>query len=306
MTRRMPLLFLGFCAALAAGLCRPTALAQDVPANHPPAISHEPVVVAARGQSISIRAAVTDEDGTVKSVSLFYSTSKDSAPFRLAMQDTGAGLFFRSIAPNLVAGLTQLAYYIEATDDQGAVSETPWHTIRIQGSQVAADAAGMAGGPAAPKDGGSWKKTALIAGGTALLVGGGVALAASGGDSGGGSSGGSGSSTNFVGAYFGSATTCLSMAGASATCKTEGISITVAPGGVVSSDTLYPGQNLSGRMNGADFTLTASIGETNRTGEIRFRGTALTGRLTGSIEGSVVTTSGDQGTYSGTFNATRQ
>jgi hypothetical protein len=84
------------------------------------------------------------------------------------------------------------------------------------------------------------------------------------------------------------------------------MSITIASSGTVSSDTLHPGQTLEGRLTDSNFTLVAAVAETNLTGEIRYSGTVVGGRIVGQVEGTARKTSGDTGTYSGTFYASRR
>ena len=82
--------------------------------------------------------------------------------------------------------------------------------------------------------------------------------------------------------------------------------ILVTTDGVVNSDTLRPGHYVEGRLSGSDFVIISAVSETNRTGEIRYEGTIVNTRITGSISGTAKNPEGTQGTYSGTFNATRQ
>ena len=62
-----------------------TALAQKATPNQPPVIRHEPVTLAQDGQPLTVRAFVSDDSGQIRSVTLFYSTSRDAAPSRVAM-----------------------------------------------------------------------------------------------------------------------------------------------------------------------------------------------------------------------------
>jgi hypothetical protein len=282
----------GGVLALCAGILRAES---DV--NRPPVIKHEPVRAAAAGQSISIRASVTDDAGAVKDVRLLYSTSRDAAPFKAAMQSTGAGVYVGTLPGSVLSGLDRLSYYIEATDDQDLTSETPWYTVNLQSTATSAVTRTET---APPESGGSsWGRTALYAGGAAALIGAGAWAA-----SGGGGGGGGGSKTN-VGTYAGSVTTCLEMEGGSPSCSSHSMSIQVLSDGVVSSDNLYRNQHLEGRLSGSDFALVAEVHETNVTGEIVFQGTVLDSRIVGSVSGSATSSGGTKGVYSGTFSATR-
>lgn len=261
----------------------------------PPAIRHEPVRVAVRGQSLSVRATVTSTSGSVKNVYLYYATSRDAAPFKLAMQGAGAGVYLGTVPGALLGSAPQVSYYIEAVDDHGAAAETDWCTVELRAPQAGDTAA--AGGSQR-----SWVKPALYVGGVAALVGG-AAWAAS---SGGGGSGG-GSNTNAAGSYVGTVTTCLEMNGSPPTCESHALRILITSDGAVNSDTLRNGVYVEGRLSGSDFTINSAVNETNLTGEIRYSGTLLdNSRITGSISGPARTTDGTNGVYSGTFNATKQ
>ena len=58
--------------------------AQDEERNDRPAISHDPVKVAIRGQPVTVLARVTDDSGLVKSVTLF--TPRRRMPRRSAFR----------------------------------------------------------------------------------------------------------------------------------------------------------------------------------------------------------------------------
>ena len=269
--------------------------AQEAATNRAaPVIRHEPVLVAAQGQPITLRAIVTDDAGKVKSVSLFYSTSRDVAPFKLPMQTTGADVYLVTIPGSLLTGARQVSYYIEAANEAGDSSETRWHLVELQTSQPLAGSAG-------PKEKSSWTKPALYAGGAAALIGAGIWAANRGG---GGSSGGS--ATNTAGSYAGSVTTCLEMSGSAPSCSSHTMTILITSDGVVNSGSLREGAYMEGHLSGADFTLVSAVSETNLTGELRYEGTVLNGRINGSVRGSAHGASGTNGVYSGTFNATAQ
>ena len=111
-----------------------TALAQKATPNQPPVIRHEPVTLAQDGQPLTVRAFVSDDSGQIRSVTLFYSTSRDAAPSRVAMENSGAGSFFGTIPPTMLVGGKTIAYYIEALDMNSAATETPWYTIAVRGA----------------------------------------------------------------------------------------------------------------------------------------------------------------------------
>jgi hypothetical protein len=310
---------------IAIALCEwvvPSCIAESKSSNRPPVIKHEPVTTAVRGQSISIRAVLRDESVTMKSVSLFYTTSKDAAPFKIAMQSAGAGSYFGSIPSSLLKDANELSYYIEALDEQDVASETPWYTVKLQTTQPSVSQpipsqplAVIQPPPQAipsstpnkqiepKKDSWSWKGPAIIAGGAAAVVGGAI-LAASG--SGGGSSSGGGTSITNAGTYTGSATRYIEMPGSSPSASSYPITITVTSSGAISSDTLHPNTFMESQISGTDFQMTADLDDTNLTGQIVYIGTLLNARITGSIAGSVSSSSGTNGAYSGIFSATKQ
>jgi hypothetical protein len=274
-------------------------------------IEHAPVGVGIRGQSIVLRAHVTNETRTIKQVVLFYAVSRDAAPYKTAMRESGTGWFTGTIPADLTAGPKQILYYIEARDASEATAETAWYTIDLKSPQSAATAPALVAPlvPAAaaepPKDGkSSWKKPALIAGGV-LLVGG-AALALSGGGGGGGDDNDTpaGTTTNMAGTYSGTATTCFQPPGGSSSCSTRAVAITIDSAGNVTSDSLREGAHLEGRLSGANFLLVAPVAEDGLTGEIQYLGTVVNNRVAGSIQGTA-TTAGGTGTYSGNFSTTK-
>jgi hypothetical protein len=283
-----------FAAALTVWACAAPVLAAE---NRPPEIRHEPVKVGVRGQPLSVRAVVTDKTGAIAGVNLYYTTSRDAAPYKLPMLSTGAGGYLGTVAGDLLASATQLFYYVEAVDDQDAAAETPYYSVALRAPQ--------SGAGGAPPDGGSgrtWVKPALYTGGALALIGG-AALAA--GSGGGGDSGGAGATTN-AGSYAGSVTTCFEPAGGTPACESHAMRIFVSTDGVVSSDSLREGQYLEGRLSGRSFTLIATVDEADRKGQIRYEGEVIQNRIAGSISGSAVLTGGGSGNYSGAFTATRQ
>lgn len=275
-----------------------------VEAEHtPPVIDHSPIGVAVKGQNVIVRAAIRDDAGPIKESTLFVAVSRDAAPFRINMTHGGSNLYTGTISSDLIGSLNRIQYYIDAVDSEGLTTETPWYTIDVKSPEP---------GKTVPLDGGpppveqqkrpAWVKPALIAGG--VLVAGGAVVALSGG---GGGGGGSGSTTNssVAGTYTGSATTCFQPPSANSTCSSGSITITVDAGGNVTSDTLYPGQSLQGRLSGMNFVLGATVQTADRTGQIDYIGTIVDNKIVGSIQGAARTTGGD-GTYSGTFTAVKR
>lgn len=302
--------------------------------NKAPVIEHYPVTMAVRGQPFFVRAQVADDSGRVKSVTLYYSTSRDAAPFKIPLQDSGTGTWYGSIPENMFSNAAAMTYYVEAVDELEAATETPWYKVSIKttastpppppgpasqpvprgGTSVRpSKVKPVVAAPAVPaseteKEKPKWVKPALIAGGAALLIGGGYAIAGGGGGGGGGSSdgggdvdGGANTVTNF-GTYVGSQTTCFQEQGGSAQCDTGPASITIAENGLVTSESLRPGQRLETMLSGSSFVFNAPINEGGRTGNIQYSGTVLDRRIVGSIQGSAQTATGS-GTYTGTFNA---
>jgi|GEM_PF-1072530 len=290
-------------------------VAQNKSSSKAPVIKHEPVVTAVRDQPISVRAVVTSSSSDLKSVTLFFTTSKDAAPFKIAMQSSGAETYFGSIPSSFLKGVKELSYYIEALDEQSVASETRWYTVKLQAPNSASTATAQPS--VAPKsqteasrDSWSWKGPAIIAGGTAAIVGGAILLANNGSDSTSSStntSSGSTTTTNSTdGTYTGTATKYLLMSGASSpTGSSYAVIITISSAGTVSSDTLQPGAHMEAQLSGSDFQLTSQISETNLSGQIAFFGNVANNRITGTISGSVTTTSGTNGIYSGIFSASK-
>ena len=271
--------------------------------NLPPVIKHQPVTVAAKGQAIAVRATVTD-DTAVEAVTLYYSTSKDVAPFKLQMQLAGAGVYVATIPANLLGKAALVTYYIEAADQQGATSETPWYNVSIQAPQTVPAEAAKGGAGAAPKEEESfWTKPATIAGGVLILGGATAAILASSSRS---DEGSSSSADVNAGTYVGSVTTSLEFPGQTPTHSFHGITITIGSDGAVSSETLYEGQHLQGTLQGSDFALTAIISGTNLNSEIQYAGSVANGRISGSVGGTATASTGTNGVYYGTFYAVEQ
>lgn len=255
--------------------------------DRPPVIQHQPVTIAVRGQPLIVRARVSDDRGALKTVKLFYSASRDAAPFGLNMEPSGGGLFVGAIPPHLLAGVEQIAYYIEATDAQDNATETPWHTVRIRAPEPGDT----------PPDAGKrpkWVMPALVAGGAAIVVGGALYAA------GGGGGGGEAFPPDAPGIYSGTVTRVTQDPGLPPQVDSYAATLIIAADGSLSSDSLQPGILLTGRLNGSRFTLTGAISEAGATGQIAFRGTVESGRIDGSIDGTRETAAG-AGTYSGSF-----
>jgi hypothetical protein len=270
-----------------------------------PVIRHEPALVGVRGQSLAIRASVT-ADAVQKAVYLYYSVSRDAAPYKLTMLSTGSDGYIVTIPGALLGGATQVTYYIEAVAGGDVSAETLWYTVDLRTPEDGGEARG-----AAPEKNLKWVKPALYAGGAAVLIGG-AALLASGRDKGGSAppppastNSGGGTVTN-AGSYVGTANTGYELGSAKPTWSTTAIRILVTSDGVVSSDTLRQNSYVEGRLSGQDFLLISAINETNRVGEIRYKGTIIENRISGSISGSDQISGGDGGAYSGNFSATRQ
>lgn len=298
-------------AFLAGGLCgaRAAEPAAAVP-NRPPVIKHDPVLVALPGQAISIRALVTDDSGSVKSVNLFCATSKDAAPFPFPMTHAGAGSYIGSIPARLVGSVPTLTYYVAATDGLDATTETPWYTVRLSGgaAPTGAGAVGQAGGttPSAAKP--WWKRPAVLWGGGALVAGGAVAAAVSSGGSGGGGSSPPPDDTvvTNAGTYVGTCTKTLEIESALPVTTTYPVTFTVLKAGTISTDTLSAGNHMEATLSGTSFSMLGPVGDTNAVGDVQYVGTLLGGRITGAIQGTVTSASGLSGTCYGTFYAIKQ
>jgi len=271
--------------------------------NAPPVIEHSPVKVAIRGQNILFRAKVIDDSRSIESVTMFYAVSRDAAPYKVAMSPAGAGVYTGTISSDLTAGLQQLLYYIEAKDSLGAVSETPWYTVEIKAGTPTTTPTAKVGAAATSEKESSWKKPALIAGG-ALAVGGAALAIMGGGGSSGGSGSGSGVATNTAGTYTGTASVYFQPSGGTPTGSTYPITIAISDKGLVSSDTLFDGAHMEGQLSGANFLLTATVSQPDRTGEIQFLGVVINNRIAGTVQG-YATAADSSGTYTGTFSAAK-
>lgn len=268
-------------------------------ADQPPRIIHEPVKAAVTGQPVYIRATVRDDGGAAKAVNLYCSVSSDSAPFKVPMRASGAGAFIASIPRNLIQNSGQVSYYIEAFDSLEQSTETPWYTITFR------TASGKTAGSADGKKKSSWKKPLLITAGTAAAIGIGVAVA--GGGSGDGDDGGGTTPPGDTGGLFsGSATRFLQLSGGALTSETYSVVLNLLDSGTITSDDLHPGANMSAPVTANAFTMVGTVSDGNLSGSVTYRGTVADTTINGSISGSVVTSTGTNGTYSGVFSATKQ
>lgn len=82
------------------------------------------------------------------------------------------------------------------------------------------------------------------------------------------------------------------------------MTIQIDENNTVSSDTLYEGNHMEGKLSGVNFLLVTSVAETNGTGDIQYLGTVINKRIAGSIQGTLTTGTGT-GTYSGNFSAVK-
>lgn len=293
------------------------------------AIAHDAIPFAVRGQPLTLKAKVTGAE-TPESVTLYYALFRDAAPFRVPMKATGLGYYVGTIDDGVVAGVDSFSYYIEAQDKNGAIVETPWYDVpfrRAENKPAAAVGGAMPmptpAGPAAPApviaapvekravaEESSWKKPALIAGGAALVLGGAYAISQSGGggsdggDSGGGDDNGGGDldPADVQGTYAGTVNTCLTSTGGVTTCESGAMSLVLDVNGVVFSETIHPGQQLTGNLNGSSFTLVSVANDGGISRTVNYEGSVVNNKILGSVSGST----SDGGTYNGSFSATKQ
>ena len=95
-------------------------------------IEHAPITLAVKGQEVLFRAQVKSGEQPVKTVTLYYAVSRDAAPYKVAMQHSGAGWFTGTLSADITTGLNQILYYIEARNAADATVETPWYTIAVK------------------------------------------------------------------------------------------------------------------------------------------------------------------------------
>jgi hypothetical protein len=195
----------GGCAALGCALIIWMGFATAADAASRPTIEHQPVPVAAQGQSLSILARVKPGAARIKSVTLHYAPSRDGSPIKLLMTPSGGGLYAATIPADHLSSTATLSYYIEAFDDRDEWAETRWFDVRLDSGRApeVIQHAGGAGesGPVdvdtSPDGAGKKSNTTKIVVGSALAVGAIVGIAAAAGGGGGG--GGGGSNTNTMG-----------------------------------------------------------------------------------------------------------
>ncbi len=274
-----------------------------------PVITHEPVKQAIKGQPLTLKAKVTSAVG-VQAVTLYYTLSKDAAPFKIPMKPAGLDYYLGTIESAVLGGVSTLSYYIEAEDTAGAVRETPWQVLALRelkpGEAIPGGGAALAPPRGRQDDGGI--SLGLIAGGAAAVVGGAYLIAEN--DSGSDDDDPAPPSGDpAAGVYAGTANTCLTIGGLGTTCETHTITIAIDTAGRVLTSDLREGQTLNGQMSGSTFILTAPVDETDGTnqitGAIYYSGTVSGGQIAGSITGSQQGNPAGPGIYSGSFNATR-
>lgn len=273
-----------------------------------PTIEHDPVKVAIQGQSVSVLARVRDKAAEVKSVTLFYSVSKDVAPFRVVMQASDTGVYYGTIPAEHFEKALTLFYYIEAANLAEETTETPWYTIPVRtaaqvqrGVAAASPTPSPTAPPAEEKESTiRWGTIGLIAGGAAAVVGGAFLLG------GGGDTGDESSEGVQPGDYDGSVTECFTPDGGSPDCSTHAMSIRIETDGKVSSSTLREGVVMESVLRGNRFTLTASLNNpTSGVGQVEYSGTVASDTIVGTISGEAMTPLGT-GVFSGTFSATKR
>lgn len=274
-----------------------------------PAIVHDPIKVAEKGQPLGVRATVRDAAAPVESVALFYASSRGMTPFRAAMTSSGAGTWYASIPGHMMGPGAQMFYYIQAENADGETRETDWQTVKLVESGVAPEAipaasavaqqarqratpAAAAAPAPAPAPAKSGKSKYLLP--AAIIVGGGLAiggaLAIANYDSGGG---GGGSSKTVDGNYGGNYTLCF-VPGVStngltttATVCDDGLVNVYVTNGTARIVGLWGAETLSGTVNGSLFSAVANVSSTAKfpaahliaSGEIS--GSACTVRLDG-------------------------
>ena len=294
-----------------------------------PAIVHDPIKVAEKGQPLGVRATVRDAAAPVESVALFYSSSRGMTPFRAAMSSSGAGTWYATIPGHMMGPGAQMFYYIQAENADGETRETDWLTVKLvdsgvapeaipaasavaqQARQQATPAAAAAPAPApAPAKSGKSKyllPAAVIVGG-GLAIGGALAIATY--DSGGG---GGGSSKTVDGNYGGNYNLCFVPGAATnaatnvtTTCDNGLVNVYVT-NGAARIVGLWGGETLSGPVNGSLFSAVADVGATAQfppahliaSGEIS--GSACTVRIDGYSTDAL-----RPGNFSGQANLTKR
>lgn len=276
-------------------------------ANAAPEISHDPVTKAVKGQALTMKAKVTDDQKAVSSVTLFYTLSKDAAPFKVPLKPAGLDYYIGTIDAGVLSGVATMSYYIEAQDNWGATRETPWYVVTFR-DPLPGDAvsAGSSNKVAAPEESSDHIPLGLIVGGAAAVIGGAFLIAKS--DSGGGGDEPKPDDPSAKqGTYAGTVTTCVTASGQPPSCESHPFGITIDAKGKVLSTDIRQGQTLVSTLHGSDFTLTGSADDgAGKSGEIYYNGSVINnskivGSITGSEQGTNVT-----GSFSGSFSATKQ
>lgn len=240
-----------------------------------PAIVHDPIKVAVKGQPLGVRATVRDATARVEGVSLFYAASRGMTPFRVPLTSSGAGTWYGTIPGHMIGPGTQLFYYVQAENADGESRETEWQTVKVVESGVAPEAipaastvaqqaqqqmAGPAAAqpPAAPPKSGKSKyllPAAIIVGGAAA-VGGALAIASYNS----GSSSGEEPNPAVAGNYGGSYDICFHAAATTnnptpaPVCDAGLVNIYVT-NGTAQIVGLWGAEVLSGPVNGNVFTI---------------------------------------------------
>jgi hypothetical protein len=248
-----------------------------------PAIVHDPIKVAEKGQPLGVRATVRDAAAPVESVALFYSSSRGMTPFRAAMSSSGAGTWYATIPGHMMGPGAQMFYYIQAENADGETRETDWLTVKLVDSGVAPEAipaasavaqqarqqatpaaAAPAAAPAPAKTGKSkylLPAAGIVGGG--LAIGGALAIATY--DSGGG---GGGDSKSVDGNYGGNYNLCFvpgartnGATNATTVCDNGLVNVYVT-NGTARVVGLWGGETLGGPVNGSLFSAVADVGAT--------------------------------------------
>jgi hypothetical protein len=222
-------------------------------------------------------ARVTDPSRPVRSVTLYYSTARDAAPFEVSMNPTAPGSYIGTVPENVLSGLTQIAYYLAAENNIGAMSETPWHTVAIRTPQP---------GEAPPPGTGEG------------------AVGQDSSSSGGGGGGGL-DLQKAAGTYSGEVSLREQPPGdLPEQLTTRACRITLAADGGLTTSDLHQGKTLNGRLSGNSFVLSTTVERGGSSGEIRYLGTVVDNRIVGTIQGSVVAAEGTY-VFSGIFSAVK-
>lgn len=284
-------------------------------------IKHDPVPFVVRGQPLTLKVKVEGQ-ATPQSVTLYYALFRDAAPFRVPMKSSGLGYYVGAIEANLLSGVDSVSYYIEAQDDNGVITETPWYEVKFRdprpSERPVAISAPPAPAPAGPapiipvpsgqeEEGRSWKTPALIVGGAAVVLGGAIALSQSGGGGGGGNDdddGGNNSATNAAGTYAGVTTTCSASSLGPTSCDSHGFQLLIDQNGTVFTETLHAGRQLLAPLQGNHFAFTVPVNEGGATGVINYSGTWANNSVVGQISGTATSATGSI-TYSGSFSGDR-